>query len=172
MGRVRRTRRSKPQQLSTSGNCAAINWALPIPWPATPLGPKLPLKWHDSCTRWGRRLQTGARGERTHLAVTDEQQHRLCDQPQHAFNCGHVQRVIRLVASHHPGRHRQPQRVQGGDHDSDLPQFGGILAMAKLEPLTCRIRAASVVDPESLAGPLVASSPTAAENRQFVLWLS
>ena len=32
--------------------------------------------------------------------------------------------------------------------------------------------AASVVDPDSLAGPLVASSPTVAENRQFVLWLS
>jgi hypothetical protein len=76
----------------------------------------------------------GARGMSRHLAVADTQQATAAQTLLHPLDTRHIQRVIGVLARHHIGSHRHPQRIENRLHHFDLRQIRTvILAMAKLK---------------------------------------
>ncbi len=80
-----------------------------------------------------KRMDVSPDGQGAHLAVSDEQQPNAVDDLQHPVDGRNVQRIIRLVASHHFRHQRQPQGIQCRHHHFDLCQAGIIFAVSILE---------------------------------------
>ena len=74
----------------------------------------------------------GTGGQRTHLAVSHNQQALSPQAGQHTVNGWHIQGIIGLFPRYHINGQGQFQRIEGGHHGFDLPQRRIIFAVAEL----------------------------------------